>query len=224
MEASEEIKKYEETVNRLYKLLKRVCQERDEARDQLQSLIRNFQPSTSSVKSNTISDTCSKSIVPFSNGSCDLSLSNEPNHQNKMKKHSINDASRDNNGSSSQVIEKLVCGKPLPQKGKLLKSVAEAGPLLHTLLVEPLPQWKNPPLCSSSRVSLSSDNNYLSTNVKKSNGFVPTSLSLAFPGNSSGPSQMSHAVVKNESVSYMDIMDSNGMHNHTIAGKKRKFL
>lgn len=222
MEASEEIKKYEETVNRLYKLLKRACQERDEARGQLQSLIRNFQPSTSSVKSNTISDTCSKSIVPFSNGSCDLSLSNEPKHQNKMKKHSINDASRDN--GSSQVIEKLVCGKALPQKGKLLKSVTEAGPLLHTLLVEPLPQWKNPPLCSSSRVSLCSDNNHLSTNVKKSNEFVPTSLSLAFPGNSSEPSQMSSALAKNESVSYMDIMDSNGMQNHTIAGKKRKFL
>ncbi|KAG7035428.1 hypothetical protein SDJN02_02224, partial [Cucurbita argyrosperma subsp. argyrosperma] len=46
----------------------------------------------------------------------------------------------------SAVIDNLVKGKALPQKGKLLQAVTEAGPLLQTLLVAgPLPQWRNPP-------------------------------------------------------------------------------
>lgn len=47
---------------------------------------------------------------------------------------------------SSEVIDNLVNGKSLPQKGKLLQAVMEAGPLLQTLLVAgPLPRWRNPP-------------------------------------------------------------------------------
>ncbi|KAJ7980904.1 TOX high mobility group box family member 4-A, putative isoform 4 [Quillaja saponaria] len=44
------------------------------------------------------------------------------------------------------LIDELVRGKPLPQKGNLLQSVTDAGPLLQNLLVAgPLPQWRNPP-------------------------------------------------------------------------------
>nr|GMC78103.1 uncharacterized protein LOC109156431 isoform X1 [Ipomoea batatas]GMD20890.1 uncharacterized protein LOC109156431 isoform X1 [Ipomoea batatas]GME04035.1 uncharacterized protein LOC109156431 isoform X1 [Ipomoea batatas]GME19216.1 uncharacterized protein LOC109156431 isoform X1 [Ipomoea batatas]GME20178.1 uncharacterized protein LOC109156431 isoform X1 [Ipomoea batatas] len=44
------------------------------------------------------------------------------------------------------VIDSLVKGKPLPEKGKLLNAVLEAGPLLQTLLLAgPLPRWRNPP-------------------------------------------------------------------------------
>ncbi|KAH7542516.1 uncharacterized protein LOC107405107 isoform X2 [Ziziphus jujuba] len=47
---------------------------------------------------------------------------------------------------SSAVIDNLVKGKILPQKGKLLQAVMESGPLLQTLLVAgPLPMWRNPP-------------------------------------------------------------------------------
>lgn len=47
---------------------------------------------------------------------------------------------------ASVVIENLVKRKPLPQKGRLLKTVIEAGPLLHTLLLAgSLPKWQNPP-------------------------------------------------------------------------------
>ncbi|KAL5581076.1 hypothetical protein UlMin_013518 [Ulmus minor] len=46
----------------------------------------------------------------------------------------------------SVLIDNLLMGKPLPQKGKLLQSVMDAGPLLQTLLVAgPLPRWRNPP-------------------------------------------------------------------------------
>ncbi|XP_059660691.1 uncharacterized protein LOC132307053 [Cornus florida] len=47
---------------------------------------------------------------------------------------------------ASMVIDNLAKGRTLPQKGKLLHAVLEAGPLLQTLLVAgPLPQWRNPP-------------------------------------------------------------------------------
>uniref|UniRef100_A0A7N0ZZG6 Uncharacterized protein n=1 Tax=Kalanchoe fedtschenkoi TaxID=63787 RepID=A0A7N0ZZG6_KALFE len=46
----------------------------------------------------------------------------------------------------SVVIDRLVKGKVLPQKGKLLEAVMEAGPLLQTLMLAgPLPRWRNPP-------------------------------------------------------------------------------
>ncbi|XP_043699117.1 uncharacterized protein LOC122649921 [Telopea speciosissima] len=48
--------------------------------------------------------------------------------------------------NASSVIDKLIKGKPLPPKGRLLQAVMEAGPLLQTLLVAgPLPRWQNPP-------------------------------------------------------------------------------
>ncbi|KAL4033517.1 hypothetical protein IC575_006612 [Cucumis melo] len=41
---------------------------------------------------------------------------------------------------------KNACDKPLPQKGKLLQAVIEAGPLLQNLLLAgPLPHWQHPP-------------------------------------------------------------------------------
>lgn len=47
----------------------------------------------------------------------------------------------------SSIIEKLAKGRPLPQKGKLLEAVVEAGPLLQTLMVAgSLPRWHNPPV------------------------------------------------------------------------------
>ncbi|XP_027349114.1 uncharacterized protein LOC113860802 [Abrus precatorius] len=266
MEANAEIKKYDETVKRLYKLLKKVCQERDEARDQLQLLLRNLQASTPAETSSTpqvdhpnchaflpstngskASETSSKA---FSNHSYDLSLSTpqskekhssmglshtriaessnltlpkQPNHQNKGETTKAGTGASGDNvvDSASLVINKLVCGKPLPKKGRLLQTVTEVGPLLNTLLVAPLPKWQNPPTNNSST----------DTEEKAGvnpNGFIPTSLSLAFPGNSHGPSQMSSASgfglsVKNEPVSYVD-MDSNRMHGHVLTAKKRKLL
>ncbi|KAE9465351.1 hypothetical protein C3L33_02746, partial [Rhododendron williamsianum] len=45
-----------------------------------------------------------------------------------------------------QLAGELVPEKPLPENGKFLKAVMEAGPLLQTLLLAgPLPQWQHPP-------------------------------------------------------------------------------
>jgi hypothetical protein len=44
------------------------------------------------------------------------------------------------------VMDSLAKGRVLPQKGKLLQAVIEAGPLLQNILLAgPLPTWRNPP-------------------------------------------------------------------------------
>ncbi|XP_039026422.1 uncharacterized protein LOC120160020 [Hibiscus syriacus] len=55
--------------------------------------------------------------------------------------------------SGTAVIDNLAKGKTLPEKGKLLLAVMEAGPLLSTLLLAgPLPQWRNPPPSDAFRI------------------------------------------------------------------------
>ncbi|OMO72732.1 hypothetical protein CCACVL1_17631 [Corchorus capsularis] len=47
---------------------------------------------------------------------------------------------------ASKVIEKLVKGKSLPEKGRLLEAVLDTQPLLETLMITgQLPKWRNPP-------------------------------------------------------------------------------
>ncbi|XP_042475595.1 uncharacterized protein LOC122057534 [Macadamia integrifolia] len=74
-----------------------------------------------------------KSISIFSSGNVSASISTMSSGE-----HNVD--------HSSSVIDKLIKGKPLPQKGRFLQAVMEAGPLLQTLLVAgPLPRWQNPP-------------------------------------------------------------------------------
>lgn len=224
MEADAKIKKYEETVKHLYKLLRKVCQERDEARDQLELLIRNVQAPTPVETTSIIIPQVDKSCLQnktkpsmnstkvsyssskiLSDHSCDLSLSNEKHFSTSLMSQTriveTSNLTLSNNIETDMVeSDKLVCGKPLPQKGRLLQSVTEAGPLLHTLLVDPVPHWKNPPTFSSLALPLATYKDH-----DNPNGFIPTSLSLAFPGSSHGPSQTSSASnfglsVKNEMV------------------------
>ncbi|XP_015056625.1 uncharacterized protein LOC107002931 [Solanum pennellii] len=118
---SEEMMKNKEYVKQLIQLLKMVCEERDE----LQKLVDSMK----STKANS-------SITDQSN-------SNNYYSSPELEYSNINS----NPVEVDNVIESFVKGKSLPQQGKLLQSVVEAGPLLQTLLVSgQLPQWRNPPL------------------------------------------------------------------------------
>ncbi|XP_054798143.1 uncharacterized protein LOC129303112 [Prosopis cineraria] len=187
------IRKYEEIIRILMQQLKTVCQERDEARHHIQVLLRKLQPCIprdTSKKSSMSTKQCSnmnhESVIT---SHCDLSLASD---RTKESSDYVG-LSRDIN-----LVDSLVCGKPLPQKGRLLRTVTEAGPLLHTLLLAPLPQWQNPP-------PLDNDNNEV-------DDVIPTSLSLAFHGNSrmSSPS--------------MDVSPDIMHRNHNFSGKKRRLL
>ncbi|KAL6967445.1 hypothetical protein U1Q18_033255 [Sarracenia purpurea var. burkii] len=173
-EANEEMRKNKECVKQLMQLLKIACHERDEARDHLQKLLNKLMPSSvntlthlpqidpdsplvkptkpnsSITESNSLSDTYnyhSYGSSPVDSFFDDVSpspdlcnIKNIPDSSNNL---AFVNQSFD---QGSLVIDSIVKGKPLPQKGKLLPAVLEAGPLLQTLLVAgPLPRWRNPP-------------------------------------------------------------------------------
>ncbi|XP_055834717.1 uncharacterized protein LOC129903238 [Solanum dulcamara] len=168
LQMSEEMMKNKEYVKQLIQFLKMVCQERDEAKDQLQKLLNKLDSNppivmmkstkaNSSItdQSNSLSETYnyqshySSPIESFFDtvSSPDLEFSN-------MNMADSNPVAYDNCvtqlapkvDKASLVIDSFVKGKTLPQQGKLLQAVLESGPLLQTLLVSgQLPQWRNPP-------------------------------------------------------------------------------
>ncbi|XP_028067187.1 uncharacterized protein LOC114269999 [Camellia sinensis] len=126
--AKEAMIKFDDSIKQLHQLLQRVCQERDEARDQLQRLVN---------KVDSIDSSAVDCLFFTANSSPDLSNPNLINPSNGLVSMIDPDLA---------VIDNLVKGRPLPHKGRLLQTVIEAGPLLHTLLVAgPLPLWHSPP-------------------------------------------------------------------------------
>ncbi|CAN4102441.1 unnamed protein product [Withania somnifera] len=86
----------------------------------------------------------------------------------------------------SLVIDSLVKGKKLPQQGKFLQAVLEAGPLLQTLLVAgPLPRWRNPPQFKPLHIPLVSikgrEGGVLTQNVAPNSSHFASSLMNSQP-------------------------------------------
>ncbi|KAL0390175.1 UNVERIFIED_CONTAM: hypothetical protein Scaly_0374600 [Sesamum calycinum] len=175
-EAMEEVRKNKEYVKQLIHLLKFAIQERDEARNQLHKLLNktmtltttaeNFSaiplfqadsPLLKPAKANssiTESNSLSETYNYHSHGSSpveslfDAVSSPEFSNMNLVASQPLVQDSgvvpKVDHGSL--IIDNLVKGRTLPQKGKLLQSVLQAGPLLQTLLLAgPLPRWRNPP-------------------------------------------------------------------------------
>lgn len=128
-------------------------------------LLKPTKANSSITESNSLSDAYNHSSSPVDSlfdpvSSPEFSNFNIENHGNMSFVTSQQPFVQDyNNGTvlsnlipspkfdqASMVIDNMVKGKVLPQKGKLLQAVLEAGPLLQTLLVAgPLPRWRNPP-------------------------------------------------------------------------------
>ncbi|KAG6631567.1 uncharacterized protein LOC122290813 [Carya illinoinensis] len=138
----------------------------------------------------------------------------------------------------SEVIENLVKGKALPEKGKLLQAVMEAGPLLQTLIVAgPLPRWRNPPPlqpfkiptvsiegCKTEQISFKSAAN-------ASFGIQKTQSSSPYPVMSRGSSQACSASVisfcadpSSSSLSNPRLLTScASFNNHIPEAKRQRF-
>ncbi|XP_060168910.1 uncharacterized protein LOC132599610 [Lycium barbarum] len=171
VEKNEEMKKNNEYAKQLIQLLKMVCQERDEAKDQLQKLLNKLdsplvkvtKANSSITESNSLHNSSpidsffdTVSSPEFSNNN--MADSNAVAYMNQPLANDCNVRLLDNCvpqmapkvDNATLVIDSFVKGKTLPQQGKLLKAVVEAGPLLQTLLVSgQLPQWHNPPQLKS---------------------------------------------------------------------------
>lgn len=160
-QANEEMTKSKENVNQLLQHLDSVCKERDQARDQIQKLLNKFasfnpqtgiinspiqiqplKPNSSITESNSLSDTYNYQSPndPF------FDIVSSPDSSNMGYKNPQQQQPPFVGDQGCLVIDQLVKGTNLPQKGKLLQAVFEAGPLLKTLLVAgQLPRWRNPP-------------------------------------------------------------------------------
>lgn len=175
LQAQEEIKRRDEQLSHVKELLYKAMVERDEALEKCQSLqfekqsllLQQQQQQVNDVKISTLaadplsgvssiedhinnnltsSDCDDQSIV--SSPATDQPIHNKPNVTQKTssKLQSFHE----------EVMQKLLPNPlqnsiskknyTLPEKGKLLEAVMNAGPLLQTLLLAgPLPQWKHPP-------------------------------------------------------------------------------
>ncbi|XP_052187623.1 uncharacterized protein LOC127798228 isoform X2 [Diospyros lotus] len=241
MEANEEIRKNKEQLKQLQQLLKLACQERDEARDQLQKLLNKVMPSNTAPELYAALPQLQPDSPPFKPTKANSSIteSNSPSHANNYRSHDsspvdsffdtvsspeLSNFKADSNPAygnqpfvqgynatastslvssttpkvhqASMVIDNIVKGKCLPQKGKLLQAVLEAGPLLQTLLVAgPLPRWRNPPPLQTFQIPPVSiegcEAERIAQKPAANPSFLPKSLnSSSFVDMSCGSSQM----------------------------------
>lgn len=164
VDASEESRKNKEYVKQLIQLLNITIQERDEARNQIQKLLEKFMLTSSDKSSNILplfhvdnpplkprktNSSITESTLSNISSPVDVLYhavsSPEFSNFNMLSTNQVT-SSVSKIDYASLIIDNLAKGKVLPQTGKLLRAVVEAGPLLQTLLVAgPLPRWQNPP-------------------------------------------------------------------------------
>lgn len=139
---------------------------------------------------------------------------------------------------AATVIDDLAKGKTLPQKGKLLQAVMEAGPLLQTILVAgSLPQWRNPPPLQTFKippVSIKGCDSKTADQKPAANPnrtIVQKRLNSPYPEMSCSPRQVCSAAMLNfaSSVSASGMSSSQlfgagaGVYTQITAGKRQKF-
>ncbi|KAK1412801.1 hypothetical protein QVD17_34315 [Tagetes erecta] len=153
--ANEEISKNTESLKQLLHLLKLVCQERDEARDQIHKLLNKIMPI--SINNSMIPHPLIKPAKANSSFAESNSLSDAYYHSSSSPVNSLDFSNINTNTNSfvqdyrmlhggfdamnspleanhvALMMESMIKGKALPQRGSLLKAVIEAGSVLQTL-------------------------------------------------------------------------------------------
>ncbi|XP_015158884.1 uncharacterized protein [Solanum tuberosum] len=145
---NDEMKKNKEYVKQLIQMLKIVCEERDEARVQIQKLLNKIDSivmiNSTKANSSSITDQYSNSLSSetynYHNSSPNIdsffdSVASPECSNNMAYDHNVDSCVTQLAPKVELIIENLVKGKTLPQQGKLLQAVVETGPILQTLLV-----------------------------------------------------------------------------------------
>ncbi|KAJ4772961.1 enabled-like protein (DUF1635) [Rhynchospora pubera] len=150
--AAEELRKKDETIHKLVNLVNLTKKERDEVKEQLNALLSCLsskkQQHVGAVNSGlTESDSLSDTQTRNNRHSYVSSPVESFYHADSSN---ITNAATTGVAASydygSIIIDELAKKRLLPEKGKLLQSVINAGPILQTLMVAgPLPTWRNPP-------------------------------------------------------------------------------
>ncbi|XP_040995555.1 uncharacterized protein LOC121241729 [Juglans microcarpa x Juglans regia] len=140
----EEIRKRDEELVHFKDLLREAIRERDEAQEKCRLLLEKIllqQHPTAPLSGNSSIEDEPRirgidSNNGFSSSDCEGSIVSSSPVVDPIPQ----------SFPQATVEQLLVPEKPLPEKGKLLEAVMNAGPLLQTLLLAgPLPQWRHPP-------------------------------------------------------------------------------
>ncbi|KAK6933437.1 Protein of unknown function DUF1635, partial [Dillenia turbinata] len=143
LSTNEEIARKEDELVSLRNLLKITIQERDDAQAMcrklmLEKLMLQHQQPMSFMSNEDNSSNLGGSNNGFSTSDCTEGVISPSQDQIMQQQQANSLLLRD-------TLE-MVPKKPLPEKGKFLQAVMDAGPLLQTLMLAgPLPQWQIPP-------------------------------------------------------------------------------
>ncbi|KAE8711988.1 lysine-specific histone demethylase 1-like protein 3-like [Hibiscus syriacus] len=132
--AKEEVTKRDLELIHLKDVLSKTMRERDDARRRCRNLVleKFVLLEQQSQHKQVQHETASLSGVSSSDDESNLSLVSSPDS--------------DLLPQSSAAALKLAANRPLPEQGRLLQAVKDAGPLLQNILLAgPLPQWQHPP-------------------------------------------------------------------------------
>ncbi|KAG8380557.1 hypothetical protein BUALT_Bualt06G0028000 [Buddleja alternifolia] len=149
----DEISRKDDEILQLKDFLAKIIKERDEFKAKCQTLemekhllFQQVQIQAAQSPKGTLD--CPISSVTTSNEdeNIDLTPSDCDDHNNIISATSATHVPPPPSPPVVDVIDKISCKRPLPEKGKFLQAVMDAGPLLQTLLLAgPLPQWQHPP-------------------------------------------------------------------------------
>ncbi|XP_039062864.1 uncharacterized protein LOC120207475 [Hibiscus syriacus] len=140
-----EIVMHQQTTNVLYQLLSEACRERDEAKQQLKKSMTQVSELNKLLPSSNIPppQTDSPHNVPSTSG---IGIRSKMLRTSFVEDSSHGRVSIEEYSSIGKIIDTLIKGKPLPEKGRLLEAVVDTAPLLETLMITgQLPNWRNPP-------------------------------------------------------------------------------
>lgn len=147
--ATEEIKSREDEILHIKDLLSRTIKERDEAKSKCQTLMLEKLKFQKQLNQNQEHIQVEEFPLETETEPKRRKYSNQEFGSSDTDHENINIASPNKDFDFSMLPPEALNlgeGKPLPEKGKLLEAVMEAGPLLHNLLLAgPLPQWQHPP-------------------------------------------------------------------------------
>ncbi|WOL07071.1 hypothetical protein Cni_G15807 [Canna indica] len=135
--AQEELRRMEYQALHLACLLKAATQERDEARHALLLLLHQAESRRLSTESNRSLDPVPVQSQALDEGSDVAAAEDVEESSNGVDYPTV---------TAMKEVEAAAARRNLPEKGRLVEAVMDAGPLLQTLMLAgPLPQWRHPP-------------------------------------------------------------------------------
>ncbi|GAB2276820.1 hypothetical protein Dimus_011533 [Dionaea muscipula] len=157
LSAQDEISTKEKELIHLKDLLMVTMKERDEANSKCQELMLENSSLQQQLQQQQEKEMSFSRVMSIEDkyrggtGDANTSFSCSDTEESIVSSSPSNNNNNNNNNNNTEAIHSqitldLANKRPLPEKGKLLKAVMEAGPLLQTLLLAgQLPKWQHPP-------------------------------------------------------------------------------